>query len=195
MKNQLELNIKSQYNADDYAINLYEEVYTMMRDFQGRILITAIRKHLKSIDDRIKVEWANRFVNEYRRTVCIYSPDRSVEVFIGVSGQPFNQLHMEQLNEKMYNMLIKRRAELVLAMNNDAMSEAQRELEIKLVELRSALINFNAALPLVCKTTNVGRNYLRDICAIHFPSMGRFDMLTGLMDGARVWEQQQGGES
>jgi len=190
MKNQLELNIKSQYNADDYAINFYNEVYTMMRDYQGKILLSLIRRHLKQFDGRIKVD---KYINgsHPKGTVCIMPPDCSVEVYVGISGQLFNAQTMEQLNEKMYNMLMLRRGQLLLASDNDRMSEAQRELETKLEELRSTLIKFNDALPMVCKTTNVGRHYLRDICALTFPSMGRLDMLTGLMDGALKWRQQE----
>lgn len=188
MKNQLHSNIKSQYHADDYAINFYNEVYTMMRDYQGKILLSPIRWHLKQFDDRIKV---NKYVAMYPGLVRILSPDQSVEVQVGFSGRPFNAQTMEQLNEKKYNMLMLRRGQLLLASDNDRMSEAQRELETKLEELRAALIKFNDALPIVCKTTNVGRHYLRDICALTFPSMGRLDMLTGLMDGALNWKQEE----
>lgn len=188
MKNQLHSNIKSQYHADDYAINFYNEVYTMMRDYQGKILLSPIRRHLKQFDDRIKVD---KYVAMYPGLVRILSPDQSVEVQVGFSGKPFNAQTMEQLNEKKYNMLMLRRDQLFLAYENDALSEAQRELETKLEELRAALIKFNDALPVVCKTTPVGRRYLRDICALTFPSMGRLDMLTGLMDGALNWRQQE----
>ena len=188
MKNQLELNIKSQYNADDYAINFYNEITKMMRDFNGKITLRSVRAHLKRFDDRLKVD---KFVAMYPGLVRILSPDQSVEVQVGFSGRPFNAQTMEELNEKEYNMLMLRRGQLLLASCNDRMSEAQRELESKLEELRSTLIKLNNAMPTVCKTTNVGRQYLRDICALTFPSMGRLDMLTGLMDGALNWKQQE----
>lgn len=188
MKNQLEHNIKSQYNADDYAINFIEEVYTMMRSYQGKILVGAIRKHLKQFDDRIKVV---KYTTIHPGAVCVLSPDSSVEVYVGVSGQPFNHLRVEEHNDNRYSMLIQRHADMFYALENDALSEAQRELETKLEELRATLIKFHEALPMVCKTTNVGRHYLRDICAIMFPTLGRVDMLTSLMDGARTWQNQQ----